>query len=625
MSSSNKSLLWIGAILTGFLLLTLLPGREAQSSAQAGEGEPRGMFQLYEDNRKAGIPNYITEDFILLAQSLVINQAVTEIEAQVLRPDLQALVEGLISNIKAQTNGPDKIAQANLNFLSVVKALLNGRDQAPSAPDPGLVQEEIKKVLAAKGLAVSKIALQKIDYSQFRVRGKYTKSQDLGRYFRAVRYAGTVLFPVKESKATGINGQTADRLTLQALALSRLLIRDPGLSKVRLRLDRNLTLLFGPSEELGPRDYLQAAGEENRPAPARLRQTLLRISREQARQPGIISLVVDLNALEQGVTVRDVATGWRLLPGRFTPDSAAFQALVYGRVGQYQGQGRPFSRTVAEGKVVKGFPLALELMALLGSGPAGERLLAGDETSYQGYGEAATKAKACLAKGSGIPAQGLRIINYWLSRGQAAQKDDLRRLNTCLGFWTFQRYISLLYAKQSYTARAKSVSLSPDRDSAWLEPAPELYLYLQDQIVDLSEVLESKRLTRMALILGRLKDISQKELMVGALAKEEIDFLNQLDLTLLKLTGGKDLPIVVDVHTEPNSGLVLEQGLGHPGLVFRELDGKKARGGLFNYYEFKHPLADRLTDEKWRKMLGDKAALEKLELSPGSTAGLMKR
>jgi hypothetical protein len=26
------------------------------------------------------------------------------------------------------------------------------------------------------------------------------------------------------------------------------------------------------------------------------------------------------------------------------------------------------------------------------------------------------------------------------------------------------------------------------------------------------------------------------------------------------------------------------------------------RGAVFSYYEFKHPMADRLTDEKWQEM-----------------------
>jgi hypothetical protein len=31
-------------------------------------------------------------------------------------------------------------------------------------------------------------------------------------------------------------------------------------------------------------------------------------------------------------------------------------------------------------------------------------------------------------------------------------------------------------------------------------------------------------------------------------------------------------------------------------------------GPVLSYYEFKHPMNDRLTDEKWREMLGSSSA-----------------
>jgi len=40
---------------------------------------PKGMFELYEQNRTQGIPNYITEDFILLSYAMILNETVTEI------------------------------------------------------------------------------------------------------------------------------------------------------------------------------------------------------------------------------------------------------------------------------------------------------------------------------------------------------------------------------------------------------------------------------------------------------------------------------------------------------------------------------------------------------------------
>ena len=66
------------------------------------------------------------------------------------------------------------------------------------------------------------------------------------------------------------------------------------------------------------------------------------------------------------------------------------------------------------------------------------------------------------------------------------------------------------------------------------------------------------------------------------------------------------MDIIADVHTDLNTGQVLEVGVGSPFNIFvlvEDAKGKRiCRGGVFSFYEFKHPMSDRLTDEKWQKM-----------------------
>ena len=71
--------------------------------------------------------------------------------------------------------------------------------------------------------------------------------------------------------------------------------------------------------------------------------------------------------------------------------------------------------------------------------------------------------------------------------------------------------------------------------------------------------------------------------------------------------------IVADVHTDQNTGCVLEEGTGYVNLgvfVYRQADGGLVVGAgpVLSYFEFKHPMSDRLTDEKWRAMLEGKNA-----------------
>ena len=72
---------------------------------------------------------------------------------------------------------------------------------------------------------------------------------------------------------------------------------------------------------------------------------------------------------------------------------------------------------------------------------------------------------------------------------------------------------------------------------------------------------------------------------------------------------GKETTIVADVLTDLNAPRqVLEEGVGTIDLIlvaYRLSDGRiiTGTGLVLSHYEFKHPMDDRLTDEKWREMI----------------------
>ncbi len=607
-------------------------------AAAAPASRAESMFQLYEANRKEGIPNYVTEDFILLAYGMAVNETITDVEETVLLPRFRALVEGLLARLKA-AGSEDGPALANRDFISVVHALLTGAEGPGGAANPEAAAQELRKVREAAGIARSDLMRQTLDYSQFKVRGKYTRSDELGWYFRAVRYAGAVLFPVKASQATGITPADADFLTQQAVGLVRLLDGDERLKAHRADLENRLRWLFGPPDDLTTADYLAVIGKSGEKAPAEIRAALYKRAEAEGRKPRILSGIVQKEGLEKGTTPRDVLTGWRFIPQRYTPDAAVFQQLVYDQVGKYQGQKNPFTKARIEGKEVKGFPTGLELMALLGSDRADERLRASDDRNYEGYQEAAKKAEKLLGEAlaaDGLLPDHLRAIHYWLVRGEGegGKADPSRRLNTALAFWTWNRYINLLYAKQSTTLAGKGLDMGPEdqRTIAWLAPAPELYLHLSRTAGAMADFLQGAaaggegppkgldRLNRLVDILEQCRRIAAAELLSGKPVPGAAPFLNEIDTALLALAGEKDGPVVADVHTEPTSQQVLQEAIGFPEATTRKVGGKELRGARFTYYEFKFDMNDRLTDEAWREMLEDPAAMKKLETSPGTTA-----
>ena len=71
---------------------------------------------------------------------------------------------------------------------------------------------------------------------------------------------------------------------------------------------------------------------------------------------------------------------------------------------------------------------------------------------------------------------------------------------------------------------------------------------------------------------------------------------------------GLKTTLVADVHTEGYEGMVLEEGVGKVDIIIvacPAADGSVflAAGPVLSYYEFKHPMSDRLTDEAWRDLL----------------------
>jgi hypothetical protein len=66
------------------------------------------------------------------------------------------------------------------------------------------------------------------------------------------------------------------------------------------------------------------------------------------------------------------------------------------------------------------------------------------------------------------------------------------------------------------------------------------------------------------------------------------------------------MAVVADVHTDVNTGQVLEEGVGDAFLIYviAPVEGQlvATQGGVFSYYEFTQPMDDRLTDEAWQAL-----------------------
>jgi hypothetical protein len=204
-----------------------------------------------------------------------------------------------------------------------------------------------------------------------------------------------------------------------------------------------------------------------------------------------------------------------------------------------------------------------------------------------------------------------------------------KQLATALASWAELRHDTILYVKQSYTPTERA--MPPVAQVGYVEPYPETYRRIASMVGKMRADLAA--LGVMPEGLGRnyrmfeetvreLERISRKELAGELLGEKEYQSIRQ---TPPRLRAATELPpqlrerilsetdsrmaLIADVHTDNNTRQVLEEGVGHPFLltVRMEVDGRPVtfKGGVFSYYEFKHPLKDRLTDEAWQGMLRD--------------------
>jgi hypothetical protein len=130
------------------------------------------------------------------------------------------------------------------------------------------------------------------------------------------------------------------------------------------------------------------------------------------------------------------------------------------------------------------------------------------------------------------------------------------------------------------------------------------------------EVLDEaskSRLQGLESVLERLVKISEKELENEELTQEDYDFIKNFGGELSTVISevddkAKKTTIIADVHTDTNTGQVLEEGTGYVKFIvvaYKVPDDRIliGAGPVLSYYEFKQPMNNRLTDEKWRELL----------------------
>ena len=170
---------WIALLIAALILVVTGNGLAEQ---------PTGMFQLYDQNKTDGIPNYITEDFILLSYGMMVNTAVTRMEETVFLPALNDLVEKMKNSLQASHTPAE---QACLDFISVLAALLSGDAGDVGRPE---VLAELNQIRNAEAMAVSSLMHQKNRLHTVSHTGKIHPIRSFGTVFSGNEICGDRFF-----------------------------------------------------------------------------------------------------------------------------------------------------------------------------------------------------------------------------------------------------------------------------------------------------------------------------------------------------------------------------------------------------------------------------------------------
>ena len=326
------------------------------------------------------------------------------------------------------------------------------------------------------------------------------------------------------------------------------------------------------------------------------------------------------------------AMGWRFLGQRFTYDAWIFQHVTSPRL---------YGRMMASG---------LDIASAFGSNSA-DMLLENTDENFE-------KLKTILAKFKKF--FGSKDEKFWsetyynsvlaLTKAQAEFEQgagffftekplwNIKSLESSLGTWAELKHDTILYTKQVAAERGGGEydpTYRTDKIPSpvhYIEPNLKFFTELCMSWKVFQNIFERYKLfdddskyavSQIEKICLRALNIVAAEVKDEKVSKDDLDWIGTIPQLLAKsvvpfsnyASYTKDneqfkMALVADVLTNAESGSVLEVAVGIPHRIYVALNDKQggkriAVGYTFNYYEFEHPMNDRLTDEQWKKMVYD--------------------
>ncbi|BCU75742.1 hypothetical protein llg_04570 [Luteolibacter sp. LG18] len=624
------------------------------------------------EDRKPWQTRLITPDVVLHAWHAGFSRTLEYIEQRRLHELLTTFLEGSLDNVRelrAKASGPaaDRLGWTEARFAA--PWILLG-PAAPPDPDPakdmdeegklkpapprpsyeqsakdrlakakaGLpaeaaaaLEKEISLVLAAEGMTASplfgKYAPDKpADYTQYKVRSHYTKSDTLGGYFRAMMFLGRNGYELKNSDAIG-------DAQLATLAMARTTAK--GATPLTAWKDvMEITGFFaGQSDDITYPEFREWIGSTlGKPAletdTALSSETGAKLSAAlgKLRAP----MIVSSGHLDQNTSPDADPKAFRVFGQRFTWDARVLDRLTRGSPEEMptlpsavmipaafgDEKAEALSKDFLKALPDKGAAYAAEFDKRL---PEIRKELAGvgDKDWFASMAAKQLHVISMLAKkrNTNFPA-------YMQAPGFPA-----KNVISMLGSYTELKHDTVLYAKQNYA------EMGDGAEEGKIPPAPHglvqpdvpfwrelerLAAFANDGFTrhkllpDAGE--EFNRFRMFADSIKKFREIAEKDVAGQPLTDKDWEAIRTADFSQMARPilpydepkpGEGKTALVTDVLTDAATGKVLHQALGRPQVMIAIGGGRHGSrllvGLAYNYYEFARSLdKGRLTDEEWQ-------------------------
>lgn len=595
-------------------------------------GESSRMSYIYDTNEYLKVPNFITSDSALHLYHHFFDKSLMHIESDYLYNYMDILTNQMLDKsillVDILEDENMKVLQErNIVYFLVARMLmLNSSDIEVDIREElvNIAKEEFLLIESATEFKESPLFGVDLDYSQFTVRGHYTRSEELGRFFKAMIWFGTAPLDFFDS-----DGKLIYDNVLQSLLVSYTTFLDSEFicdAELWNNIYQPTKQYVGDSDDInvfmmnGLR--LEVFGENEDPNVFDDEEYYDKLYQavEALPEPKIQGRFIQDSSLTEDAITTPTGKQFRYMGQRYIMDSYIMQELMM--------------------PILRPLPSALDVMGVLGSETAEDLMINyyKPQDSWPEYTENFYALKEEVSE-YGVDTWGENLYNGWLwtiKENLTEYSEDsgmpyfmtneawrAKSLNASIGSYTELKHDTVLYGKQSAAEGGNGVIYKEHYH--YVEPNVYLYsklLYLTEYTMS---VLRERNMLDPDLergaseyqsLLQFLIDCSIKELRNEKLTEEEYNMLlyygaymeNIIDYFISVAADDYSVDItdmlVTDISTNPGAYLTLATGYFDHIYVVIPVDGKLylSRGAIYSSYEFVS--SERLTDEDWWELNG---------------------